>query len=155
MGRDVTEPWYLDVVMSPLLAAARNTYIGAVRRALEAAGLGDLPRRGPFVLGAVANRGSTLVEAVAGLHISKQAASQLIDLLVMRGYLDRSPDPDDRRRVIITLTDRGRAAALETGEAIAAVDAVLVARVGADTVASLRAGLGALVELGEDPHFSD
>lgn len=148
------DAWHQSVVMSPLLMAARSTYVKAVRGALAVAGLDDLPPRGPFVLGAVANHGSTLADAVAGLDITKQAASQLVDTLVMRGYLERAPDPDDRRRVTVTLTERGRAAAEQTREAIAGVDAALTARVGADAVATLRAGLGALVELGADAHLA-
>ena len=50
------------------------------------------------------------------LGVSKQAASQLIDTLVLRGYLERRVDPEDRRRINIEATERGRAA----GEAIAA-----------------------------------
>ncbi len=149
------DAWHQSLVMSPLLQAARNTYIAAVRRALGDAGLEDLPRRGPFVLGAVANQGSTLADAVAGLHVTKQAASQLVDTLVMRGYLERTPDPDDRRRITVTLTDRGRAAAVETRDAIAGVDAALVERVGPEAVATMRAALGALVELGDESHVDE
>jgi DNA-binding MarR family transcriptional regulator len=36
--------------------------------------------------------------------------SQVIDILVNRGYLSRSPDPDDRRRISLELTERGRQA---------------------------------------------
>lgn len=147
------DAWHQSVVITPLLAAARSTYAVAVRQALTHAGFEDVPARGPFVLGAVANHGSTLSEAVAGLRVSKQAASQLVDTLVSRGYLERTPDPGDRRRVTVTLTDRGRAAAIETRDAVAGVDAALVERVGADAVATARAVLGAMVQLAEDPHL--
>lgn len=151
---DIEQPWYQTVVMSPLLAAARGTYIRAVRESLADAGLDDLPKRGPFILGAIANHGSTLADAVEGLPITKQAASQLVDALVLRGYLDRSPDPTDRRRITVSLTERGYAAAEATRYAIASVDEVLIERVGAEAVATTREVLGAIVALGHDEHFS-
>ena len=48
-----------------------------------------------------------LAEVIRQLGVSKQAAGQLVDSLVVRGYLDRTVDPDDRRRLIVTLTERG------------------------------------------------
>jgi DNA-binding MarR family transcriptional regulator len=53
--------------------------------------------------------------------VSRQAASQLIDTLVLRGYLTRQINPADRRRMDIELTDRGRAAADAVLAAIADV----------------------------------
>ena len=59
----------------------------------------------------MANHGDSAVDMIRGLGVSRQAASQLIDVLVLRGYLDRQINPDDRRRMDIELTERGRAAA--------------------------------------------
>ena len=80
--------------------------------------------------------------------MSKQAGGQLVDSLVVRGYLERSPDPEDRRRMTVALTDRGRVAADAARQAVEAIDAELIARVGAEPVAHARAALGALIELG-------
>lgn len=137
-----------EVVIPALLRAARTTYGSAIRKALAEAGCGDVPRDGIYVLGAVARRGSPLSEIITELGVSKQAAGQLVDTLVVRGYLDRAPDPDDRRRLTLTLTERGRIAAGASRSAIVGVGAELVARVGAESVALTRATLGALVELG-------
>ena len=137
-----------EVVIPALLRAARTTYGSAIRKALAEAGCGDVPRDGIYVLGAVARRGSPLSEIITELGVSKQTAGQLVDTLVVRGYLDRAPDPDDRRRLTLTLTERGRIAAGASRSAIVGVGAELVARVGAESVALTRATLGALVELG-------
>ena len=51
----------------------------------------------------------TAVDMIRGLGVTKQAASQLIDTLVLRGYLTRDVNPEDRRRMTVTLTERGRA----------------------------------------------
>jgi DNA-binding MarR family transcriptional regulator len=87
--------------------------------------------------------------------VSKQAAGQLVDVLVVRGYLDRFPDPDDRRRMTVALTERGRAAAAAARTAIERVDADLAARVGAEHLAHARATLAALMAAGHHEHDHD
>ena len=47
---------------------------------------------------------SPQADVVASLGMSKQAASQLIDTLVLREYLERRIDPEDRRRMGVRLT---------------------------------------------------
>lgn len=44
----------------------------------------------------------------AELSISASAASQQVEKLVERGLLSRQPDPADRRRLSLELTERGR-----------------------------------------------
>jgi len=95
----------------------------------------------------VARGGSPLSDIIASLGVSKQAAGQLVDTLVVRGYLERSPDPDDRRRMTVDLTDRGRTAAEATWTAVNEVDTALADRVGADAVAITRSTLVALIGL--------
>jgi DNA-binding MarR family transcriptional regulator len=148
-----TQPWYTDVVLPMLLAAGRVTYGRAIRANLEAAGFGDMPRQGSRVVGGIARNGLNLTDVSEVLGVSKQAASQLVDTLVIRGYVERIPDAEDRRRMTVGLTDRGRSAAQEIRHAVEAVDAALIERVGADDLAVARRVLGHLVELDHDPHF--
>jgi DNA-binding MarR family transcriptional regulator len=140
--------WSDDVVLPALLGAARRPYGTAINRALEAAGFDDLPRRGSFVIGSVERGGLAMSSLAGAMGMSKQAASQLVDTLVTRGYLDRSPDVADRRRMSVTLTERGQAAAVEIRTAVAQVDAALVAAVGEQAVTKARHVLGALIDLG-------
>jgi DNA-binding MarR family transcriptional regulator len=142
--------WAEDVAFPALLRAARRTYGDAIREALDRAGYGDLPRNGPYVLGAIARTGAPLSEVIEELRVSKQAAGQLVDALVERGYLDRAADPDDRRRVRVALTARGRGAASATRRAVDHVDADLAERVGSTYVSHARTTLAALIELGGD-----
>src|ERR1700729_1346056 len=108
-----------------LMRAARGSYALVISAHLAAAGFEDLPRNGAFVLGGMANRGGSAADMTRALGVTKQAASQLIDTLVLRGYLTREVNPSDRRRMTIDLTDRGRAAAAAVGAAVAEVDARL------------------------------
>src|SRR5262245_19693927 len=48
-------------------------------------------------------------DLAARMRVSKQALNYLLRDLERRGYLERRPDPDDRRSRRIGLTERGRA----------------------------------------------
>jgi DNA-binding MarR family transcriptional regulator len=130
-----------------LLRTARRAYRDAIRDALADGGFDDVPRNGAYVLGRVHDDNSALGDLARGLGISKQAVSQLIDTMVMRGYVERTPAADDRRRMILTLTPRGTAAATVSWQAAVRTDEELQRRLTADGVAALRSGLIALCEM--------
>jgi DNA-binding MarR family transcriptional regulator len=139
--------WYEEAVLPVLLGDARTTYGRAIAEALAGAGCTDMPRLGSRLVGGLARYGPSPGDLADALGISKQATSQLIDTLVVRGYVERRPHPEDRRRMVVDLTPRGRTMAEVIGAAVASVDAELVARVGVEAVAGLRVALGALVAL--------
>jgi len=138
-----------DVAIPALMRAARGSYAQAIKARLSAAGFDDLPRNGGFVLGGMGNHGGTAADMIAGLGVTKQAASQLIDTLVLRGYLTRQTDSTDRRRMRIELTERGRAAASAVRAGVQAVDAELAQAISPGELAGLRAGLAALARMKE------
>jgi DNA-binding MarR family transcriptional regulator len=141
-------PWYIEVSMPALLRHARSTYGRAMRDALAVAGYDDIPANGLYVIGALALGEAPLSEIIEQLGVSKQAAGQLVDTLVLRGYLDRTVDETDRRRLSIGLTERGRAAAEAQTAARQRIDTELAACVGAEHVLHTRATLAALIDLG-------
>jgi DNA-binding MarR family transcriptional regulator len=148
-----TEPAAPDPSDIPaLLRGARGSYGNTIAAMLAAAGFEDLPRNGPFVLGGMANHGGSAVEMIRGLGVSRQAASQLIDTLVLRGYLSRQINSDDRRRMDIELTERGRAAAALVRDAVKKVDLQLTAMLSPVELTGLRAGLAALATISERTH---
>ena len=144
------QDWFADVSFPALLRAARRAYGTVVIEALAEAGCDDMPRNGSYVIGAIARAGAPLGEIINALGVSKQAAGQLVDTLVTRGYLARAADPDDRRRLTITLTDRGLAAAEVIRHAVERVDASVLGLVGPEYVAHTRATLAALIEARHD-----
>jgi DNA-binding MarR family transcriptional regulator len=133
-----------------MLRGARGAYATTIVAMLAAAGFDDLPRNGPVVLGGMANHGDSAVDMIRGLGVSRQAASQLIDVLVLRGYLDRQINPDDRRRMDIELTERGRTAAAVIRAAVEQVHRQLVAKISPAELAGLRAGLAALAAIKQE-----
>lgn len=140
-------PWYEDVSVPQLMRKARDVYRDAVREALEAAGCDDLPRTAVFVLAGLDHSAKPAfcpqADVVATLGLSKQMASQLIDTLVLREYLERRSDPVDRRRMEVRLTARGRTAAIAIQEAIDAIDATVARLITTDELHGFRAGLAA------------
>jgi DNA-binding MarR family transcriptional regulator len=142
-------PWYEQIVMPALLRHARATYGAAMRRAVEKAGFEDLPGNGMWVIGSLALGADDvpLGQLVRDLRVSKQAAGQLVDTLVARGYLDRAIDPNDRRKLTVTLTERGRAAAAAQGASRDAIDAELLASVGAEDLRRTRRTLAVMIDV--------
>jgi DNA-binding MarR family transcriptional regulator len=108
-----------------------------------------MPPNGGYVLGLLEN-GRALSEVIAEMGFSKQRASQLVDTMVVRGYVERTVDADDRRRVTLTLTERGRAASEVVYHTVVEIDKRLIAAVGAERVAHTKETLAALVELRTD-----
>ncbi|MFT3897164.1 MAG: MarR family transcriptional regulator [Thermomonas sp.] len=145
-------PWYEVVSIPALLRHARHTYGTAMREALEAAGHDDIPRNGLYVIGGLAlGAGDVpLSVLIRDLRISKQAAGQLVDALVERGYLERAQDPGDRRRQVLALTARGRAAAVAQAAATRRIDARLAERAGESGPGRLRKLLAALIAIGHE-----
>ena len=104
------------------------------------------------MIGGIARTGAPLSRLIKQMGVSKQAAGQLVDTLVARGYLDRSVDTEDRRRLTITLTERGQSAADVVRSAVEQVDAQLVRQVGPEYVAHTLATLASLVQRDSDMH---
>jgi DNA-binding MarR family transcriptional regulator len=143
--------WHHQVVTPALLRHARNIYGAAMRQALGKAGFHDIPKNGLYLIGGMARHEHDvpLGDLVRELRVTKQAASQLVDALVAGGYLQRAVDENDRRKLVVTLTRRGRAAAEVQAKAREQVDAELLARVGARAVSTTRRTLAALIDLGQ------
>lgn len=50
----------------------------------------------------------TLAEVAKTLRITNSSASTLVERLVVKGVVERKQDPNNRRKVLITLSDRAR-----------------------------------------------
>jgi len=128
-----------------------------MRRALAEAGYDDLPKNGLYIIGGLAMEGPgiPLGQLIEDLRISKQAAGQLVDTLVTRGYLERTLDSQDRRKLNITLTERGRAAAEAQLAARKKIDAELIACVGQEDMNRTRRMLAVLIDIGRQTEVQD
>lgn len=59
------------------------------------------------VFAQISPEGSRLTELARGANMSPQAMGELVDELEELGYVERRPDPTDRRAKLIVLTSRG------------------------------------------------
>jgi len=83
-------------------------------------------------------------ELAARMRITKQALNYLLGDLERLGYLERHPDPNDRRSRRIALTDRGRALIPVIRGAVAQTEREWAAALGEARFAQLRELLGEL-----------
>jgi DNA-binding MarR family transcriptional regulator len=137
----------LNYATPTLMRAARGAYAQSIRAQLHAIGVDDLPRNGAFILAGIDPTGGPRPDLPAGLGVSKQAVSQVIDALVARGYLTRSPDLSDRRRISLELTGRGREIVDAVGRGVEDVDQRLLEQVSAGQYEAMRLVLATLAEI--------
>jgi len=78
-----------------------------VSEGLAEAGFDDVRPAHTAVFQHIKAEGSRLSELAERAQLTKQSMGYLVDYLEGRGYLERRPDPTDRRATIICLTERG------------------------------------------------
>jgi DNA-binding MarR family transcriptional regulator len=89
----------------------------------------DLSPHQARALGVVGKRdGVRLTDLAEALHIAPRSATEVADGLQERGLIERTPDPGDRRAVILRPTDEGRRVRAEIDAARSADSAELFAR---------------------------
>ncbi|MCF3129989.1 MarR family winged helix-turn-helix transcriptional regulator [Streptomyces olivochromogenes] len=130
-----------------LLAVAgdltQRIHDGVVARGFE----GLRPAHG-FAFARLAPGGATVTELAAHLGVTKQAASQLVDEIVRKGYAERQPHPQDARARLVVLTERGWACTRAAEEAAAAAVGEWVALLGEGEVRALRGSLARIAPYG-------
>jgi DNA-binding MarR family transcriptional regulator len=103
------------------------------RRWLDALAPWDLSPHHARALTVVCERdGVRLSDLAEALRIAPRSATEVADGLQERGLVERTPDPGDRRAVILRPTDEGRRIRGEIGAARAADSSELFARLSPD-----------------------
>lgn len=127
-----------------LMRRAYNALSAQLFGVVVAAGHGDLRPAHGNVLEHLSERPSMplrLVDIAALAGMTPQSVGGLVDDLEARGYVERRPDPADRRAKRIHLTDRGVATASSAERAMREVEEHLVAVLGQEDYRNLRASL--------------
>lgn len=104
---------------------------------VAASTLATLERRGP----------SRVTELAEAQSVSQPAMTGLVGRLVLQGLAERSADPDDRRGVLVAVTQEGRALLAARRHERAETLAALLDDLDADDRAALAAALPALNRL--------
>ncbi len=142
-SRHFTEP-----LGPPLIGALLRVPLDVVRarmlQRLHERGFDDIEPAHLPVLQYPGPQGSRPSELAGRLRMSKQAVNYLLGQLERQGYLERVPDPGDRRSKRVALTPRGRDAGLTIRDAVAEVERDWAAQLGERRFARLRALLADL-----------
>jgi DNA-binding MarR family transcriptional regulator len=117
------------LTLAALVLAAGNALVDGIHAGVVARGFTDLRPAHGFAFARLAPAGATVSELAAHMGVTRQAAAQLVDELVTKGYVERRPHPDDGRAQLIMLTERGwactRAAEAAAAETIGTWAAIL------------------------------
>ena len=101
------------------LLAASRALVDGISAGVRARGFDDVRPAHGFAFSRLSAGGATITQLAGHLDITRQAAAQLVDELLAKGYVRRQPHPDDARARLITLTDKGWACTRAAEAAIA------------------------------------
>jgi DNA-binding MarR family transcriptional regulator len=127
-----------------LLRSSFYPFLDELFARLAAAGFDDLrPAHSPVFQHL--ERGGTRIGVLAErARMTNQSMGYLVDALERRGYVERTPDPTDRRAALVVITDRGRAQVTVARRLIAEIEREWEERIGSERMAALREALEAL-----------
>src|SRR5215212_6273735 len=114
---------------------------------LAAAGFDDFTPAQARVFARIAPQGSRLTDLAAQTGITKQSAGFLVDQLERAGYVERVPDPADRRARLVRVAERGALSVEASRRIVARVEAEWTAHLGQRRMAQLRSILTDLREV--------
>ncbi|MGE0066944.1 MAG: MarR family winged helix-turn-helix transcriptional regulator [Solirubrobacterales bacterium] len=142
-----------QVPLPALLEIASEAAYVAFRADLIEAGYGDIRPNHGCVFRFVHEDGMRLTELATLASMTKQSVGEIVDDLGERGYVERVPDPADRRAKLIRLTEKGETAQAVALEIFAALEKRLGERYGSDRLADLRTLLEEIIAA-EAPQFA-
>jgi DNA-binding MarR family transcriptional regulator len=131
-----------------LLRVLLQDVVGRVSAGLSDTGFEDIRPAHTAVFQHIEADGSRLTDLAERAQITKQSMGYLVDYLEQRGYLERRPDPTDRRVALICLTDRGWEQIHAALSIITAIERDWTRRIGKRRMQQLRE---ALTELAATP----
>jgi DNA-binding MarR family transcriptional regulator len=94
-------------VIGLLLRLAYQHYAQEIEGALREGGFRDIHPAAANVFPFVPPEGITVSELADLARVRKQTMAQAVDQLERTGYVERRPNPRDRRSRLVLLTDRG------------------------------------------------
>lgn len=119
--------------------------------ALRAAGFDDVTTAQMKIAQRIGPNGTRLTELAEQAQVTKQTAGFLVDQLERAGWVERIPDPSDKRARLVRISQRGEQAIPIADGVLAEVEAEWTAHLGTRRMAQLRGSLTALREI-TDPY---
>jgi len=134
--------------LTVVLLAAANALVDGIHAGVVSRGFDDLRPAHGFAFARLAPDGATISDLAAHLNVTRQAASQLVDEMEAKGYVERRPHPADGRARLVVLTGRGWACTRAAEQAAAEVARNWAGVLGEDRLRALAADLGRLAPSG-------
>jgi DNA-binding MarR family transcriptional regulator len=124
-----------------LLRLVYQHYAQDIDTALRDAGFDDVRPAAANVFPFVTPEGITVSELAELAQVRKQTMAQAVDQLERMGYVERRPNPDDRRSRLVFLTERGEAVRPVTHATAARVEERWAELTSPEELEALRASL--------------
>jgi DNA-binding MarR family transcriptional regulator len=140
-----------ELDLGVLLGLAFNQFVAELHERLADEGFMHLRPTFGFAFKLLARENLTTSELAARLGITPQGAAKTVEEMVAAGYVERTPDPTDRRVRRLALTDRCRSLLAVAHEFHVEFERQLRAELGAERTAALREVLDAIVDRAESP----
>ena len=142
--RQIPLPGLLEIVIEAIFVEFRAE--------LAEAGYADIRPTHGCVFRFLREDGMRLTELASLAGITKQSAGEIVDDLVSRGYVERVPDPADRRAKLICLTAKGEEAQRVGHRLFAEIEKRWAERYGEERLTAMR-GLAEEVAANEMPQL--
>jgi DNA-binding MarR family transcriptional regulator len=133
-----------------LAALVRAKLIDHVERRLRAGGYTDVRAIHDCVFRYLGPGGSRLRDLASQAQMAPQSIGWHVDELERLGYVERVPDPSDRRAKLIRPTEHGLAYMAAARDALAEIEREWVSAVGTETVTRLRDAMREIASLEAD-----
>jgi DNA-binding MarR family transcriptional regulator len=124
-----------------LLRLVYQHYAQEIETALRAEGFDDVHPAAANVFPFVPPDGITVSELAELARVRKQTMAQAVDQLERTGYVERRPNPHDRRSRLVFLTERGASVTPVTHAAAGRVEERWAELTSPEELAELRASL--------------
>ena len=92
-------------------------------------------------------KGARVARMAEAAQMTQQSMTELVDYLEELGYVERLPDPSDRRAKIVRLTETGTKLSAAGRDAMRKIDASWEARLGKERLHDMRLALAEVLEL--------
>jgi DNA-binding MarR family transcriptional regulator len=113
---------------------------------LHEAGYHDIRSAHSRVFEHLPAKGARVSRMAEAAQMTQQSMTELVEYLERLGYVERSPDPDDRRAKLVRLTRSGEKLAKKGDEIMGRIDASWEARLGRRRMGEMRSALSDVLE---------
>jgi DNA-binding MarR family transcriptional regulator len=123
--------------LSNLMRRGYQAVTDYVHRRLSEEGFDDVRPAHMTIFQNLDAEGSRIGELAERSQLTNQSVGYLVDYLEQHGYVERRPDPSNRRATLVCLTDRGWAEMQACARILNDIESQVAQKLGADHLAEL------------------